>query len=266
MSDANKPEPVDSGTIHSRVMVSVRKPAAVERKESEDDKTTEPVVPSPTQVPASVSELTNFQVPISQNNPASRRFLPTRKSLLRMVIGLLIFSALIGIIAILTGGLDTVGGEVLGTTAEIDFAAILCLCYVGKTTSKLHGVVQVLGFVTTVLATVISIYLTWSPDQSGASWPWQSTAFLSVLAIGSAQASLLLPSMNYNAILERLVTATLVMIAVLAGLITYLIFVGFNDGAPDAFWRVLGVVLILDVLGTLLIPILRRFGPPKESA
>jgi hypothetical protein len=59
--------------------------------------------------------------------------------------------------------------------------------------------------------------------------------------------------------------ATILCIAAAAELIAnYVVFPGFDPGS--AYLRALTAVLILDALGTILLLLLHRFGPPPSDA
>ena len=65
--------------------------------------------------------------------------------------------------------------------------------------------------------------------------------------------------------MRRALLGTLALAAVLAAMISLLI-VGWNPADDDFYVRLLGVVAILDVLGTVVVPALVKFGSGNLDA
>ena len=193
--------------------------------------------------------------------------LPSRRFFLTIIVGSLIVTALLGIIAIISNGLGDSGSKVLTTTIVVDIAAILALCCAGKTSEQLHKTIQFVGVLSSLVALVLVIYLIWAGSlfDSGGEGIVRAFGVFSVLAVASAHACLILPLMGYNQTTRTIVRSTLLFIAAVAELlINYIAIPGFNPG--EGYAKAIGVFLILDVLGTILIPLVRRFTPPQTSA
>jgi hypothetical protein len=105
------------------------------------------------------------------------------------------------------------------------------------------------------IATLFTMSLIWISLQHT---PWKPTLVFMVLAISTAHASLLLAARKKAKLLDIFVTATLCCITFVAGFLIYLI-ISENGSLGQAFYRFLAVFVILDVLGSVLTPILSRF-------
>ena len=105
------------------------------------------------------------------------------------------------------------------------------------------------------IATLFTMSLIWISLQHT---PWKPTLVFMVLAISTAHASLLLAARKKASVLNIIVIATLCCIAFVAGFLIYLI-ISENGSLGQAFYRMLAAFVILDVLGSVVTPILSRF-------
>jgi len=193
---------------------------------------------------------------------------PARKLLLRITIALLSATATLGVISVLWGGsLGEAGPRLLASTAGADAASILALCCTGAAVSAPHRAVQVTGIASACAALAAGLYLTWSSttaDGPGDVIP-RAAAVLWILAAASAHAALMLGWRRHSQPARILVAGTVLCTAVAAELIAnYALFPGFEPGS--GYRRALAVILILDVLGTILIMLIRRFGQSRPGA
>jgi hypothetical protein len=186
------------------------------------------------------------------------------------IITSLVLSAGAGIFVLLTGSFDLIDGKILGTTLAIGLFSITSLADLRNFESEQasYRSFALIGLGLSLIALVLVTLIIWS--DTFIDMPWKPAAVSSILAISAAHASLLLPARGKNAALNSAVTVTLGMIALVAGLIIYLV-LGEDTEVGDMFYRLLGVFAILDVLGTILVPILSKFlpsspGSPPESS
>jgi hypothetical protein len=192
--------------------------------------------------------------------------LPARKFLLRLIIASLSFTAALGIISVLWAGLGETGMKILGCAIAADVASVLALCCTGPARSASHRAVQVTGILSACLGLVTVIYVIWwGGTTSGlAEGIMRAASVLFILAAASAHASLVLPSRRHNRWARIVVTGTVLCTAAAAELIAnYALFPNFDPG--DGYMRALAVILILDALGTILILLMHRFGPPRAD-
>jgi hypothetical protein len=192
--------------------------------------------------------------------------LPTRKFLLRFVIFSLSVTAVLGITGVLASGLGETGAKILGSAILADAASFLALCCSGRVTSSWQRAVQT-GVVSAGLGLVTGIYLIWwgaSADGVGEGIG-RAAAAVFILAAASAHASLLLPLRSHSRLARTVVTGTVICTAAAAELIAnYALIPNFDPG--NGYDKALAVILILDVLGTILVLFLHRFGPPRADA
>lgn len=192
--------------------------------------------------------------------------MPTRKFLLSVIITSLSITAMLGIISVLLTGLGETGAKILGSAIGVDVASVLTLCCAGPAKSAWHRAVQVTGILSASLGVVTGLFVIWRlAAASGLQEGMTRTAVvLLLLAAASAHASLVLAWRTCNRPMRIVVPATILCTAVATVLIgNYVVFPGF---APDrGYLRALTAVLILDALGTILILLLHRFGPPQAD-
>lgn len=181
---------------------------------------------------------------------------------LAVTIGSFAGAALLGIVALLVPGeFSQTQFNILLTTLVVGAASLAMLCYlaVGESAYRWVGLV---GGVVALVPTVLLLGLIWG-------WgPTEGETMLKALAIGGlwavtlAQASLLLAVAAGIRRLRYLLWATLVLAAVVGLIVSVSIAFGLESD-PGA--RLVGVLAILDVLGTLVTIGLAKFGRPGEE-
>jgi hypothetical protein len=192
--------------------------------------------------------------------------LPTRKFLQSVIIASLSITAVLGIVAVLWTGLGETGAKILGSAIGVDVASVLTLCCTGPAKSALHRAVQVTGILSACLGLVTGLYVIWRPVPASGQPDGMTRAatVLFLLAAASAHASLVLAWRTYNRPMRIVAPATILCTAATAELIAnYVAFPRFDPGS--GYLRALTAVLILDALGTILILLLPRFGPPRSD-
>jgi hypothetical protein len=182
----------------------------------------------------------------------------------RVVIGSFSLAALLGIVALLGGGAfgDT-EARILGTTVTVGVECVAVLTYlaaarVGRTS------VAAAGGAASLVATAIVLYFVWGGNEPGDAL-WQVAGTALVLALTLAQLSLLLATTGGRVGGERLLQATAGLAAVTALMIVLPI---WEVATSDAYWRLFGVLAILDVLGTIVVAVTRRrpAGPDEPAS
>lgn len=231
---------------------------------------------SPKQKPAetmhrhSIVTPVEHQVPtlasMAATNLTLKRLVPPRKFLLRFAILVLILTAVAGIAAILFNGLGSYGSKIFSTAGEVAATAFLSLCFTGKTTSRWFSRLQVFGFLCAFVAMAYSILVSWSSYAFvTTTWLLHVFGIVSILAIAIAQVCVLSPMRNHNPLLKKLTFATLTAIIAFSGLAIALTF-GGSLLTSDWYIKVVGIALILDVLGTILVPVLKHFSAQMRRA
>lgn len=180
--------------------------------------------------------------------------------IVRLTIGSFSVAALLGVVALLGGGaFGRTEGRVLLTTLLVGVASVAVLCYLATGGTPFQAV-GVAGGVVVVVPVVTALALIWGdlgpdPDDLVGRTFGVGTTVSATLA----QASLLLVlGGRARSAVRWLLAGTLVLAAVLAVGLSVILVV--QDDPPGPVLRGLGVVAILDVLGTVVVSALSRFG------
>jgi hypothetical protein len=186
-----------------------------------------------------------------------------RRVVVSVTIGSFSVAALMGVAALLRPGrFGSTEGRVLLTTLVVGCASVLTLCYLAVGGSSYRVVGQAGGVAVVVAATsvLVIVWGYWQHDPGAGLL--RTFGVATVLAVTLAQFSLLLALVDRARALSRLVWATLALGTLLAALVCSLI-LGLHAG--DTMGRFVGVVAILDVLGTVIAIALGVFGNPESS-
>ncbi|HEX5740491.1 MAG TPA: hypothetical protein VFY17_02925 [Pilimelia sp.] len=189
---------------------------------------------------------------------ASMRTAPLRRIVTRVTIGTFSLAALLGILALLGGGdFDQTEVRILLTTLLVGVVNIAVLCYLA-TAGRPAQPVGVAGGVAVLVPLVTGMAMIWAGDAVAEGW-WKTFGVGAIVAGTLAQACLLLvlPAARRSARAVRY--GTLAMAAVLAVQTSALVLRQDIDG--DLYYRLLGVVAVLDALGTVVLAALTKFGP-----
>lgn len=183
--------------------------------------------------------------------------LPLRRIIVGLTIGSFSLAALLGVIALLSGGaFGETQGKVLLTTLVVGITSVAVLCYlaVGGTPYQLVGVV---GGVTALVPFTLALVLVWGGWEGDDDLARTFTVGL-VVAASLAQLSLLLGLSTSRPVPRWLTWATVVLAGVLAVIVCWLV---LRDSDPgDVVLRLMGVVAILDALGTVVSVAIAVFG------
>jgi len=196
-----------------------------------------------------------------------------RRIAIIFIIVSLSLAALVGIVTLLTSSFGELQAKVLLTTLLLAAFSITALCHLAVVGRTLRAV-GFAGIAVSLAAFVTGALLIW---RSWESWNdgWETAlrvfAVLAILAASIAHANLLLLlAERRNPVVRTGLLITVGLIALLALLLSLTI--ATNGDIPgengEAYWRFVGVVGILDVLGTIVLPVLGRFlrdGGPQAT-
>jgi hypothetical protein len=174
-------------------------------------------------------------------------------------------AALMGVVALLSGGeFGEPEAKVLLTTLLVGVASVAVLCYLATAGQRFQPV-GVAGGATVLVPFVTGLVMIWgNVDEDVPLWLARTFGVGAIAAATLAQASLLLAiGWQGRPLVRRLLTGTLIFAIALAGLTSALV-LGTEPGG--SYFRLLGVVAILDVLGTVVVAALARFGAEPTSA
>lgn len=179
-----------------------------------------------------------------------------RRIVLFVTIGCFSVAAFLGVLALVGGG-DFGEGEarILLTTLLVGVTSVAVLCYLGTAETD-YAVVGVVGAFCALPTLLLGLALVWSDDWNDETW--QIFGVGSTLSATIAQASLLLMLTATAApYVRKLLAGTLVAATWVALHVSTLI---IDLDGSDGSLRLLGVVAILDVLGTVAVAALAKFG------
>ncbi len=193
--------------------------------------------------------------PVKKNN--------LKKTFLLTMIISLSLSALIGILVILLGEFGEFQAKVLITTLAVGGFSLLGLCCSSIFEKSKLKTFSIIGMGTCVLGLFYSLLLIW--NGNGFDFLWDSETNLKILltflitTVSLAQASILLLIRFKNKKAQISLICTLGLIGLIALIVIGLIYeiITFDS---EAFYKFLAVVIILDVLGTVVTPILNKIG------
>ena len=186
---------------------------------------------------------------------------PIRRWIVRVTIGSFSLAALLGIVALLGGGeFGETEGRILLTTLLVGVVSIAVLCYLA-TAGRPSQPVGVVGGVTAMVPFLTGLLMIWGDLQNGPGESLLRTFGVgAIVAATLAQVCLLLALGEKAAPLARRLLLGTIALAALVAVLTSVLVLGYEPGG-DGFYRALGVVAILDVLGTVVGAALMRFGP-----
>ena len=172
-------------------------------------------------------------------------------------------AAIVGIIALLSGDFGETQGRIVLTTLLLGATSITALCHlaIADRAMRIVGFVGLAASTVTLIAGLVLIWRDW--DSPGFDEWFKAFATAGIIAVSFAHANLLLllagrrrPVIRYGLMI------TLVMIATVAIMIILPILSEGEIpgvGNEEWYWRLFGVVGILDVLGTVVVPVLAIF-------
>jgi hypothetical protein len=190
----------------------------------------------------------------------------TRTDLRRVVLAVTISSfsiaALMGIAALLGADIfSETSVKILATTVTVGCASMLTLCCLVVVGGRFQPV-GLLGFLVTLGTTVLALALVWSASESLWNHVDQTFRVAITASLTLAQVCLLLGLAGSRRRLAPLTWSTVALALVVGGMVSALIY----DYQPaDGYVRGLGVVAILDVLGTLVTIALGVFGRDERN-
>jgi hypothetical protein len=181
-----------------------------------------------------------------------------------VLIGSLCLVALLAISAILTGEFGETDARILGTALSV--ALYIATATSGATLASRKPQFTALayaGMAVSAIGFLVTAHAIWQEDPSDGEW--ETVGVFLVLSIALAHISLLISRTRQDdgPVITSVLIGTIASIAILATMVISDITNNGDEG--DSFYRFMGVMAVLWVLGTLLLPIMRRARPgPRE--
>lgn len=179
----------------------------------------------------------------------------TQRTLLKSFVASIAACGLIGIYVLLTGSFGTLEARILGSTAAVGGASILCMAAAIAWETARWRPIALIGMIAPAVALLFLLAEIWdvAPRLSHDLFE-RATGSACVLAVVFPHIALLsLARLHRGYELVRF--GTVIAIGLLGLLVLYVIWV---DLPPDELWRFIGVLGILDACGTIATPVLHR--------
>ena len=189
---------------------------------------------------------------------------PIRRAVGLLTIVAFSIAALLGVLALVGGG-DTFGDQearVLLTTVQIGVVSIAVLSYLA-TAGTSYQAVGVFGGLAVLVPLATGLILIWTnTDASSDGGLWKAFGVGAIVAATLAQACLLLVLAAGEGTGVRVLLSLTLLVAGLLALVLSLMVLGLDVG--DSEIRAIGVVAILDVLGTVVVAALAKIDPDHD--
>lgn len=197
------------------------------------------------------------------STPVANAVRGARRTAVIVVIVSLTITAVVGILALLSGDFGETQGKILLTTLVMAAFSITALCHLAIA-SRPFRAVGFVGIAVSAAALVCALVLIWTAWSGTVDFDWllRALGVLSVVAVSLAQANLLLVLGERRARGIRIALVATIAAIGIAALLLVLPIATAGDvpgSDADAYWRVFGVIAILDVLGSIVLPISSRF-------
>lgn len=185
-----------------------------------------------------------------------------RRLVLFVTIGSFSVAALLGVMALLSGGdFGETQVRVLLTTLLVGITSVAVLCYLATAGTRFR-LVGLAGAASALPTLLLGLTLVWADLDSGDDHIWKAFGIGSTISASLAQVCLLLVLTGAAPVyVRRLLVATLAAVAWVAVHLSGLI-LAEGDGETA---RLFGIVAILDVLGTVSVAALTKFGSAPGS-
>jgi hypothetical protein len=185
-----------------------------------------------------------------------------RRAVLAVTISSFSIAALMGIGALLQpGDFGETSGRILLTTVVVGCASVVTLCCLVVVAGRFQPV-GVLGVLVALGTATLGLLLVWTSSEDLIDNLVQPFGVAVTASLTLAQICLLLGLAGARRALAPLMWGTVALAVVVASMVSALI---AQYDASDEFLRTLGVVAILDVLGTLVTIALGVFGRDDDA-
>ena len=186
----------------------------------------------------------------------SKHIKPTRIALITLVSSL-IASAVIGIIIVLVEDFGETQIKILGTVAAVAAFSLISLPSLFNLEKQRYQLIARPGIFMALVFFLLILIIIWGSEDFGNELIGKSTFTAGVVAVGLNHILLLfIAQTNARAILfcQKLTSLIIFLVgSILIGTI-------WSEEMPDALFRGLIILVILDVLGTISLPVLSRIN------
>ncbi|WP_182045437.1 hypothetical protein [Curtobacterium sp. ME26] len=201
------------------------------------------------------------------------RWARVRPMVFRTIIGAVVAAGLVGIVAVLLGDFGRVAVQLLLTVVVVVVFALLSW-YDADVSSRRSGTFAFASIVVSMYLLVTGLFKVWvvPTDPYGGDgiwlvgehfWQWLGIVFVARFALLHVHLLLVIHRRYPTPLLQLVAKVTVGVIALLALLLSVPLL------APDAdlasgYWRLVWVVVILDLLGTVVVPLSNALFRPRH--
>lgn len=178
----------------------------------------------------------------------------TRWALISLLSSLVV-SALIGIVIILKGDFGDTEGKLLGTTITLGLFTVLAIPGTIQLGRGRYYALAVTAIIASILAFFLMVSAIWSDGPFESEFLNKVMVTFAVIAFASNHVALLLLATSTAQTIRLISIATFTLIGVIS---STLIISMWTEEMPEALGRLLAVFAILDVLGSLAVPMLSK--------
>lgn len=204
-----------------------------------------------------------------------RRWAKVRPLVFRTIIGAVVAAGLVGIVAVLLGDFGRVAVQLLLTIVVVVVFALLSW-YDADVSSRRSGTFAFASIVTSMYLLVAGLYKVWlaPTNPSGGDdlwlvaerfWHWIWLVGVARVALLHVHLLLVIHRRYPTPALQVVAKATVGVIALLALLLSIPLLAPDVDYARG-YWRLVWVVVILDLLGTVVVPLSNALFRPRGTA
>jgi hypothetical protein len=175
--------------------------------------------------------------------------------LITMIISLSI-SALIGIFVFLFGDFGETEARLLLSTLAIGGYSLTGLCCSVLYEKRKFTPLAISGMMISVVGFIYTLLMIWEVIEFWDEGSWKALIIFIVLAFSTAHSCLLLLIKSDKTLVNSALSATIIFVSIVALMLIIMTLNEFDLG--EFSFRLLGVFAILDVLGTIVTPILNK--------
>lgn len=183
-----------------------------------------------------------------------RAFRRVRPLVLRAVVASIVAAALVGVGSALVGDFGTTSWRLLGTIALFVFFA-LCCWYDADVSARRSAAFGVTSIAVSIVLLLVGVAWLWLDDDAERLLHWLWIAAVGRVALLHVHLLLTNKRRFTSEAMQTVTVATIVLVGALAVLLVLPFLVSRDAGYPELYWRIVVAVAILDLLGTVLIPL-----------
>lgn len=167
-------------------------------------------------------------------------------------------SALIAILVFLFGNFGETEFKLLFTTLTLGVYSLTGLCSSVLYDRKKYLSLSFSGITVSVIGFLITVGAIWEIVEFHD--VWKLVIIFIIVAVSVAHSSILLLARSDKNSINICLSATIIFISIIALMLIHLVLNEFSYRTDEFFYRLLGVFAVLDVLGTIVTSILRKFN------